>query len=892
MWRLPESYKKRAREDDGGVAYEELDRQQERRLGAQGEVLNDMEFRRMCRNNDVQLRDHQRKVFETMARGVAKLIYVSAVGSGKSVVFALPAFTMPSSMVVVIQPTKSLQKETCLKLQQQGIQATIFSAAEGEDADVVSSVMLVTPEATAKPAWRSFITQQHVEGRIDRVVLDECHEILINADFRPQIGRYAAIMDQISPRQIFMTGTLPPAMEAEFKEKMRLPQDTLTIRSGCTSRNIRFEYIDSDGSADLLRRIVSGLADNQKGIIYVTDKAEGNRLSASLQMAIYSADLGEAEQDKVIAGWKAKGGAILATSALGLGVDFRNVVLVVCVSGFQGIEMVQMMGRAGRNGEPATGILVMPLRVATGFFRDYAKASCRRFVVSEFLDGKGRVCGLGDIRCDLCNASAGAGTEAVTSSVITPDMQKLGMYKGSGGSPAVVVSSQPQDVFGRERAAAWDSTGVKKIPPSGQQVLWSSDGGGSSPAVGAGHGGLLTPTVQGPAYFQPQWATPPLPYTQRSSSAQFGTPPQFGTSPQYGTPMPTAGFYHPPEMTTSPQFGTPMPTAGFYHHPEITTSRLSIPGSGFTSPVVPQGTGGFVGSHGFFQPSSNEFLQQAFPGGMPLQAYGPGIPNLYNQGLGVPIGNPPIADTTPSMSGGPTPIADTTPSMSGGPTPRMSGGPTPSSSAGLTSSISAGPTASISSVNQQWRAQQEQQEQRVLDNTRQLRLLEGLVRKLCDAELCVACYLDHGKSARHFLMTCVHNNNAAETKEMVTTSLKGIKLPSKLCWRCLFPTDWERAEEAVRGTQCIGASFWTKELCGWAITRHYNLWKEVVAEMGAPMMQGGEALLLHSKDELFGGQNDRIRNWYKQVTRLSDGKPGLRLLLVLAKMMERLGHLN
>ncbi|KAH6840795.1 hypothetical protein B0I37DRAFT_448978 [Chaetomium sp. MPI-CAGE-AT-0009] len=120
---------KRRREDDG-AGREGWEDQQVQRLEGQSEMLNDMEFRGMCRNNDVQLRDHQRRVFETMARGVDKLIYVAGIGSGKSVVFALPAFTMPSGVVVVTQPTRSLQKETRQRLQEYGIKATIFQSME------------------------------------------------------------------------------------------------------------------------------------------------------------------------------------------------------------------------------------------------------------------------------------------------------------------------------------------------------------------------------------------------------------------------------------------------------------------------------------------------------------------------------------------------------------------------------------------------------------------------------------------------------------------------------------------------------------------------------------------------------------------------------------------
>ncbi|KAH6838584.1 hypothetical protein B0I37DRAFT_358331 [Chaetomium sp. MPI-CAGE-AT-0009] len=114
---------------------------------------------------------------------------------------------MPSSMVVVIQLTKSRQRETQRRLHEYGVKAAIFRAAEEEeqDEDSVSSVILVTPEAAAQKAWKTFVSHQHLRSRIDRVILDEAHEVLINSGFRRQMERCREAMDRISPRQIYAT---------------------------------------------------------------------------------------------------------------------------------------------------------------------------------------------------------------------------------------------------------------------------------------------------------------------------------------------------------------------------------------------------------------------------------------------------------------------------------------------------------------------------------------------------------------------------------------------------------------------------------------------------------------------------------------------------------------
>ena len=45
-------------------------------------------------------------------------------------------------------------------------------------------------------------------------------------------------------------------------------------------------------------------------------------MSGELGLPFYSVDVALSEQERMIAEWKAKGGAMVATSVLGMGVDF------------------------------------------------------------------------------------------------------------------------------------------------------------------------------------------------------------------------------------------------------------------------------------------------------------------------------------------------------------------------------------------------------------------------------------------------------------------------------------------------------------------------------------------------------------------------------------------
>jgi superfamily II DNA helicase RecQ len=119
------------------------------------------------------------------------------------------------------------------------------------------------------------------------------------------------------------------------------------------------------------------------------------------------------------------GGLIVATSALGTGVDFPGIVFILHMDLPYGmIDYAQESGRAGRAGEEVDSIIIVEqgkvesMRQA-GRIRGLDEEiiaefvttrKCRRQVMSKYLDGKIIECGAGDMaQCDRC----GEGLEAL-----------------------------------------------------------------------------------------------------------------------------------------------------------------------------------------------------------------------------------------------------------------------------------------------------------------------------------------------------------------------------------------------------------------------------------------------------------------------------------------------
>ena len=110
---------------------------------------------------------------------------------------------------------------------------------------------------------------------------------------------------------------------------------------------------------------------------------------------------------------------MIATSALGTGVDINGIQTVVHLSRPHGImDFVQEVGRAGRSGEPVQSTIVLGKREVKWLRSEAAKEAdwnreglrlflneqhCRRARLSAIMDGEEVVCGEeGGRKCDLC----------------------------------------------------------------------------------------------------------------------------------------------------------------------------------------------------------------------------------------------------------------------------------------------------------------------------------------------------------------------------------------------------------------------------------------------------------------------------------------------------------
>ena len=268
-----------------------------------------------------------------------------------------------------------------------------------------------------------------LRNRVKRTIVDECHLLLIDLAFR---ARFSEIWRLVSfeHQHLFLTGTLPPRLEAPLKEMCHLPPNTLVIRAPTHRPELAY-HVHRVMSDSLILKTIARLAhvlqhrkfDSESwGIIYVTSRVECETLSDWLGIPKYHAGLPEhrriLEENRWRLGCTPSDCWIVATSAFVHGIDKDNVDAVLIAGLPQGmIQFVQASARGGRAGNRRCNVVLvwgMTQRKVTD--KDYELCaelnqwglntdSCRREGISAAMDGKPIRCA--DIPnaefCDVCD---------------------------------------------------------------------------------------------------------------------------------------------------------------------------------------------------------------------------------------------------------------------------------------------------------------------------------------------------------------------------------------------------------------------------------------------------------------------------------------------------------
>jgi ATP-dependent DNA helicase RecQ len=324
-------------------------------------------------------RPGQREAVETLlARG--RLLLVAPTGGGKSLSYQLPAILLPGT-TLVISPLVALMADQVQALEARGVSAT-YLAATLDAAEMrrrmaglatrAFSLVYVAPERLAFPGFRAVLR----ELTVPLVAVDEAHCISEwGHDFRPEYLEIGSVLgDFPAARVLACTATATPIVRDEILARLGLPGDTPQLVRGFARPNLALRAAEVDGRRDRERLVDGALGEALGGpgrgggtaIVYAPTRKkaeeEAERLTAQgWSAAAYHAGLdGRTREAAQRAFAEGRVEAVVATNAFGMGIDRPDVRAVIHLGPPGSIEAYyQEVGRAGRDGAPALGLLLV-----------------------------------------------------------------------------------------------------------------------------------------------------------------------------------------------------------------------------------------------------------------------------------------------------------------------------------------------------------------------------------------------------------------------------------------------------------------------------------------------------------------------------------------------------
>ena len=289
-------------------------------------------------------------------------------GGGKSVCFQIPALVL-DGICLVISPLVALMKDQVQNLQQKNIKAIALTGGISQD-EVIDMLdncqfgnykfLYLSPERLQ----HDWIVERLKQLPINLIAIDEAHCVSQwGHDFRPAYLKISTLKTSF-PKTPFLalTATATKRVQEDICQHLALHNPTFFTKS-FVRENLAYHVIVTEDKNYKIQQILT--KNPQSAIIYVRNRRSCIETAQHLNQlgfksTYYHGGLPHKEKEKNMKLWlNNEAQVMVATNAFGMGIDKPDVKTVIHIQLPENIEnYYQEVGRAGRNGEKAFGIVL------------------------------------------------------------------------------------------------------------------------------------------------------------------------------------------------------------------------------------------------------------------------------------------------------------------------------------------------------------------------------------------------------------------------------------------------------------------------------------------------------------------------------------------------------
>ena len=266
----------------------------------------------------------QEDAVEAVVNGVSPLFIIQPTGAGKSVSFMIPAMFPEAKTTCIVTPLVALAEDMLRRCKEAEIDCIIYGRVPPRTARII----IVVTESAASSSFTQFMLDIHLKGRLDRIVFDEIHKLVTDANFRPKLE---ALNKLVLPVQyVFLTATFPPSLIAQFNDSMLIYEPTF-IRQVNHKPQVRYnvERLQTKGfyreAAAIVQQMAESCKELEKVLVFCRSRPECDKWSEKFECGVYYSD--SVNKAATLQGWTT--GLLFATGALGAGVDVSGIKAVI-----------------------------------------------------------------------------------------------------------------------------------------------------------------------------------------------------------------------------------------------------------------------------------------------------------------------------------------------------------------------------------------------------------------------------------------------------------------------------------------------------------------------------------------------------------------------------------